>query len=479
MKKIIIRVVLVFLGLLLIYTVFNQFDAGVPVSKFTPDDLLKPVYSADNGFYKLWSLSEPDDVDVTSTEVFSKYDRLCNPAHDTSKFIEIHNRNRASTYLEFSRARLERLKEKIPKRGKDWTNHPEQGGVNWIDNILLKRDETVVMGQELAVWTARYQKLIDSTIYVDNMLLRFDAPIPNLLAWLITAKYYNIQQMMLAVDGNWEEATTRLLAHTASCKRMIKGSHVLINNLVGKAVLTHTLRALGAIMERKECPKSIYRQIFNGLPPITYLEYGSHYNFIAEIFFLQSIYQLGYDAEGKKLSPIGHFFNNLFLQKNRTAQIAAKNLETAMTYEETPPYLWKTPYTEPGDYASGWFWWLQNPSGKILLDSIKIPNFANVTAKSNRAKAYYDMTRIAAELNMNYTPELPVEQILSKLDSYKTIDDCSGRPYRWNEQKQLLYSIGINKKDDGGTESVDKLEGDYIFPCTLFVKPVDTASAAQ
>ena len=61
------------------------------------------------------------------------------------------------------------------------------------------------------------------------------------------------------------------------------------------------------------------------------------------------------------------------------------------------------------------------------------------------------MTRISAELHLNYTPGKPVQDILNGLETYQTLlDPCSGKPYIWNGQKQILYSLGIDRDDYGG-----------------------------
>jgi hypothetical protein len=80
--------------------------------------------------------------------------------------------------------------------------------------------------------------------------------------------------------------------------------------------------------------------------------------------------------------------------------------------------------------------------------------------------------KISAELHLNYDPDKPVQEILNSLESYKLLDPCSGKPYKWNDEKQLLYSIGTDRKDNGGeTNLYHKIEGtDFAIPVILYLK---------
>jgi hypothetical protein len=141
-----------------------------------------------------------------------------------------------------------------------------------------------------------------------------------------------------------------------------------------------------------------------------------------------------------------------------------------LKYEKTPPYQWETDLKAPKKLASGWFWWLQNPMGKVFLDNIGHPSFKSIILKSYISKTHYDMLRISAELHLNYTPAKSVTEILSGLETYKELDPCSGKPYIWNDEKQILYSIGTDRKDDNGKEQRHFISGDFVIPVILYLK---------
>ncbi|UCH98001.1 MAG: hypothetical protein JSV88_14425, partial [Candidatus Aminicenantes bacterium] len=92
--------------------------------------------------------------------------------------------------------------------------------------------------------------------------------------------------------------------------------------------------------------------------------------------------------------------------------------------------------------------------------------------KSYMKKAVYDMVRISAELHLKYDPDKPVQEILNGLEAYKTLDPCSGKPYKWNDEKQLLYSIGTDRVDNAGETNIyRKIAGsDYAIPVILYLR---------
>ncbi|MCP4146659.1 MAG: hypothetical protein GY757_02820, partial [bacterium] len=169
----------------------------------------------------------------------------------------------------------------------------------------------------------------------------------------------------------------------------------------------------------------------------------------------------------------------LFLQENRTLNFANRYYAEIIKLERTPPYKWKDDNIKKELAKDGIFWWLQNAAGKSILDVYGISdepgkNHYNFIYKTYKRKAIYDMVKIAAELHLNYNAEKPTGEILKNLNSYKSlIDLCSGKPYVWNEDKQLLYSISTDRKDNGGTKRRPgkKIEEtDVVLPVILYLK---------
>jgi hypothetical protein len=145
-----------------------------------------------------------------------------------------------------------------------------------------------------------------------------------------------------------------------------------------------------------------------------------------------------------------------------------------IAFDMQEPFQWKADPVEE-NYAAqekraGTFRWLRNPVGKILF-RIAIPNVSQLIVSSYRIRTYYDMTRILAELHMNYSTERNVLDILKELDSYKTHDPCSGKPYAWNKKKGMLYSIGTDRVDNEGADDPHTFtDTDFAIPVVLKTK---------
>ncbi|MCX6581632.1 MAG: hypothetical protein NT166_15770 [Candidatus Aminicenantes bacterium] len=478
--KIITWTLRVFIGLLVIFVAFNQFDAGKFTAVFQAQDFPPVSFNVENGYYRLMALGEAQETDIMAEPTVIKYRRLFDPQYDNKKYIEEWDH---SAYRNMFGKELEFIRSKIRKTS--------TGRSNWIDGFInLEADwsETVLASEEniLAVksrWQGyldRYQKMLECKQFEDFSLPQPQYITPNLLAWLQVGRVYIVVNMLDAMQGNWDQGVRNLLAHVDFCKRSVAGSRLLINNLIAKAMTRNTLYGLVSLMNRQECPKEIYQTILNGLPPIRYEEYGGRKSLMFE-YLLGRPTKESINLIYKDLNGFNRMVLRLLFQENRSQKYFYDIMATVARYDQTPPSQWnpgleKLQPQEPSD--KGWFWWLQNPTGKnMLYKSSMWTNstgmFHSIVPKSHQLKILYDLTRVSAELHLKYDPEKPVMETLLTLDTYKTPDPGSenGKPYSWNEQKHLLYGLGIDRKDDNGKMDYgNPLDSDFAIPVILYVK---------
>ena len=460
MKKIIIRILSVLVGLLVLYVVINLFDAGEPTADFSAQDIPTGTFDKSNGYYRLWTLIEPEGTDVQADEVINRVRRMFDPQHpefEDGKYIvefdlETHKK-KGSVF--------KKLKLLWPKAYDD---------KEWVRSMLSQKKTVRKFRKEFKVYLERYRRLIDTEVFEDFTLLRWDSPIPNLLAWLRIAKLYIGINVLDAVEGNWQQGVSNILDQLDFGKRAVKGSHVMITDLVAKAVTQVSIKAIVDLMNQKECPREVFQQVLDRTPPLEYDEYGSRTSFIGEGLAVPSYFEFVAKTKGF----LARFLYWIFFHKNRIKKVHYANASNLLKYEKTPPYKWEKDLEEAPALCTGWFWWLQNPLGKSWYDKDKVfGNLHKVIYKSYRLKAFYEMLRISAELHLNYTPDKPVRAILDGLESYRTLQDsCSGKPYVWNDEKQILYSIGIDREDNGGeTQQYERIKGmDYPIPVILYLK---------
>lgn len=281
--KVISRILLVLAALLIVFVIFNQFDAGKNPRAFTTKDLPQANFDKNNGYYRIWALSELPQADINSDAVINKYRKIF--------------------YPEFNK---EHIKKFVYKEYKDMFS--ARGGEK-IKAVFKKAG----------------------------------------LKW-------NPYQ------GNWQEGVGNILAHVTAAKKAVKGSRLLITNLIGKIILRDAVYALADLMNREDCPRQIFEMVFHGLAAIEYEEYGSGNSIISEYLIVSRI------LDGDLYSRDYNFFLRLFIQKNRTKNYIYDYYSKMIAYEKTPPYQWESPIPERPDYTGGGFWWLQNFQGKVIFD---------------------------------------------------------------------------------------------------------------
>jgi hypothetical protein len=455
MKKIMIRFLLVLLVLVIGYLAFNQIDAKPYRSKYGEASAVAPgAFEKTNGYYRLWTLTEPKEVDIETDTAILPYRRLFDPAFDNDRHIREFSQEKYKKKFEYPLALREVIG--VIKVGRDWPSALEK----YQEQLTKAREEYGFM-------LDRYEKLIDCDKFNDFSLARIDTPIPNLLAWLHTAKLSIALDIMAAQNGNALEAAAHLLRHLRFAAKASANGRTLITNLVAKAVARMSIEALNDIMNQKDCPPQVSQLVYEQTSTrLTSDEFGSRLPLICEMSFPP-------DLNFSKESWFSRMKYKLLYQKNRTRNARIRFMEGIIQREQTPPYQWNNEPLEWKPLSTGAFWRLQNPVGKVLLDVANSDNFIGVIYKSYMLKTFYDMVHIAADLHRNYDPARPVQAQLNDLPSYRELPDpCSGRPYIWNEAKQILYSIGIDRRDNQGEtrDFQSWQDSDYALPIITFAK---------
>jgi hypothetical protein len=471
MKKTILRslfvILLVIVALLVLFIVVNRFDDTL-TDIYSEKDIPAASLEKDNGFYLLWAYGEAPDVDITSDKIIAKYRKLFDTSTNYKAVVKNWDHN------PYKNMYTTHFRSKYKKTGINDSLKKDISQKDWCQAILSNKANILPLDPDLQVLYDRFQMMIDSPKFEDFTTLEALAPLPNLLAWLHGAKLYTGVNMLRAIEGNWETGVSRLLDQVDFAKRAVKGSRFLIVNLVSKAIMHFPLQGIANLMNRKDCPESVYRLILDRMPPLKFEEYGTSNTLKCEVIAFSFNYvddPLSFD-EGH-FSLFEKLAVKLLLQKNKTKNYCDTFFKKYIEMEATPPYKWVSDKIDVKPLEFGPFWWLSNAGGKLLLENYGADRgkYA-VIYKTYHRKASYDLVRISAELHLKYDPEKPVQETLNSLDSYKTIDLCSGKPYKWNDEKQILYSVGTDRADNKGeTLAYTQIEGtDYAIPIVLFLK---------
>lgn len=474
MKKLLFKIILIIIAIIALWAGFNlitdisepRFDAAKDydtsnIISFL-NDLFPPIpVTRENGFFKLWTLSEPLDVDIDSDELFKTQKKLNDPETATIQGIKDWYENKWNKKKRAFNKELTKKRREIFKKSTPWDNYPQFANKDWGRVIIKEKKYVLEMQKLLQPLLDRYEKVIEAEYFEDYTLIvlekdkvNFTAPIPNLLTWLYVAKQHTAINILNALEGDWVNSTDKLIEHVEFAKKATKGSRTLITNLIGKAVQKITLFGIASIMNQPDCPSEVFELLLRKLDEIEDDEYGSVKPLLAEGFSMSQVKS----------------FNPLF-QKNRTKKYYFDHLSKILKNEKTPPYKWADDIQNKTNVKRGFFWWVQNPFGKHHYKEYHI-NLPTIVLKSWQLKTTYDMVRISAELHLKYDPAKSVQENLNELELYKShFDPCSGKPYKWQKKKQMLYSFGADRDDDGGKDGpLVSWDADFFIPVHLYIK---------
>ncbi len=160
MKKIMIRVLLLLLVLVVGYLAFNQIDARPDAPALAAPPALAPeVFEKSNGFYRLWTLTEPKDVDIETDAAILPYRRLFDPAFDNNLHIKEFKKNKKSIKFQ-----------------KSWGKHSKAMAVgrDWLSGLIKYQEQLRKASEEYGFMLARYEKLIHCESFIDFSLVRTD-----------------------------------------------------------------------------------------------------------------------------------------------------------------------------------------------------------------------------------------------------------------------------------------------------------------
>ena len=465
MRRIVIIIFSVLAVLIILYSVINLWDAKLNPNAYTSADLPDASFDRSNGFYILWGLAESADVDVQSEEYTLKIRQLFDPEFENDDYMDPFDQKKYVRKFKAYGGAIDEL------------SLPNSFDKGWITVLSSQADKIKKARQEAAVPLGRYQQLINTPKFEEFTLPRFSAPIPNVLAWVKVARLYLADCGSSAVNGKWEESVVNIINHMDFVKKAAASVKTLILNAVAKSLLRSSLQALVGILNHPECPESVYPLVLSRMPPLKYEEYGSRNSLIFECLSCFAMVEHLHDADAfnhaklkfPKFLPVA-----LLLQKNRTRNYFYEFYSRMIAFDMQEPFRWTADPVEENYTAqekrAGTFRWLRNPVGKILF-RIAVPNVSQLIVSSYRIRTYYDMTRILAELHMNYSTERNVLDILKELDSYETYDPCSGKPYAWNKKKGILYSIGTDRVDNEGADNFfTGTDTDFAIPVVLKTK---------
>ena len=457
MKRKILRRLAVGVGIVLVFLVafvaINLSDAPRPDRVFTPADLAPASLDKENRYFRMMAFSYPGDVDIKAPEVMERIRRFSEPGvlmRDPAVFDSLIRAHRGATGSLSVQGDSRFLKDVI--------DHPE-----WIS---AHKEQAAVLIKQNPVLVERFKGLLDASRIEDFSLPAYSYPVADAVLVSVMARLFLVKNVLDVQAGDWDKGIKGILEQIALFRKLGAGSRQVVNRILSYNQLRQSLRMLARLINQEGCPEDILHLTLNQLEALDEPSLGIRnlliFDFLSALRGLDDIDH----AKGDAFESVGvlsaglwpdpsdwlNFLSRfgIFLHRNRTMQYYLDEIAAVLSMERRAPYLWRTGDGErPAVYpCKGWFWWFRNPVGKAYM-SIGFANHRPLILQKFQIMALVDLVRIAARCRLRCREEA-LSDIQAELARYAEIDPFSGKAYRYRNDKQVVYSLGVNGVDDGG-----------------------------
>ncbi len=452
-KLFILFVILLALGIF--FLISNLSDANLPDSnEFSGKNLLPLNSDPDNGYLRYWTLWLPEGEDPEAESVmhpllfyFTNHDSA-----DTAKIKEALLLIKKLTLAEHL---------KIP----EYLDF-EAGNRHIIcEYVLSQKKDIREFRKQYSYLLARYSRMVNSEFFQDLTPLRAIPLTPLPWNWNNVNTMFVSSAVLTALEGDWEPGISDILATINFGLKYLETSRTLHTYLLARVTLYISLFSVYSMMNQAQCPDFVFEKVLKNLPPLHNWNSLSKNMLIGEYLNQMDLIYIGPSSqdlihETTNVSP----YKELFLQPRRTAGYFRELFSIYIQYAQIPPFKWKSSpeiITRKliDSKTSGLFWWWKNLTGKKIFkifgkeSSIIVDNLKDI----NAFRCFYDMVRLAAIIHLGHRSKLPIDQVLNHKEFIDSTDPFSGKPYIWSSEGEYLYSVGVNRKDEGGNEYSDDL----------------------
>ena len=457
----------------------NLFDTGTGPDSASPP-LPQPPASLEPGgcFFILWGFAEPPGTDP-SAEAYGRQvsELLASPRRDS------HSRARFGLWLT-------RLNADYRQYWQGASFYFPLQGEEIASYFAAHRAQVAERQERFSILLRRYRGVLQAGEMRDFTPQGWEFPSRSYLLAANVAKLFAASRVLAALDGDWLQAGEELLEAADAGFRLIASGRTLTVNTLGKSMVELSLSALASLLNRPECPPRLARLVLERLPDRPARDFGTaavrsfmlagfaaalervktegivdpfllkdYFRDPATFFALERLVAIS----GPRPFAVFHALAAFFVQKNESIAMMRAFWEEVGALEETPPWRWKaTPLRRrrTSGAAAGPFWWLRNPVGKMMVSSavpFNWPILQHYVYRSHELKARFDLTRLLVRARLALDEGMKLDEVrLSRLLSADgSLDPFGGRAYRFSRERQALYSVGADRRDNFGREKPD------------------------
>lgn len=300
----------------------------------------------------------------------------------------------------------------------------------------------------------------------------FDTPLPHVGEWIKMGRVWAVQARYERLAGRYADATAAGISLLQFAALIQREPECLIQYLVGMALLDLGLTQVRDLARDSHMPRGELARLSDalnelgpsasGLTRALKIEYKVAANTIDQLcegkLSLTELASMSSDQppawlKGKRLS--GYFFQPNATKEAFANFYRAKIAEAALPYAEMQ---WG-----PGEnfltFTGGWMQMLLRPNavGKIFF-SIAVPSVDRILERRCRLDCDLAATRllVACHQVRNQTGRFPdnLQSLTPAFLSAIPADPFDGHPFRYDPSRKILYSVGQDLQDSGGSTNV-------------------------
>lgn len=481
MTKFLFRALLAGLALFVILVALNRLDKRKAPAAYGESDMPPSSLEAANGAFWLLFLGEPESEGLDIESKIPEYRELLGRLE-----------------------RVERLTWQVPPRsrslgGRYWQAisdipFPQPPDRDWPGFLRAERDHLSRLRIELPILLRRYERMIRCETVADfGYRVEWDRPYALQSFVLATGRLHAALAVIDAEGGRWPQAAEELMASFRFGERLSDAAQSVFFYNLGRALVDTALEALAGLLSLPGCPAQVAESLLASLPPLSPIRFSARAALVGEFLWaseriergdrwLQSEIALREIVPGRRGDQARLALNvllarelgtgpylqlrkaafELFLMKNRTREYFRDSLGWLLALDASPPFRWGSSGEEaPGlnGLSLGWLW---NPSGKLYYEGLDPARQKRSVERKHLTRAFYDLIRISAALHLRGDGTGSAGKWPEGLGPRGARDPFTGRPYGWDPDRGLLWSAGLDGKDDRGDP-----ERDLVLPVTL------------
>lgn len=300
-------------------------------------------------------------------------------------------------------------------------------------------------------------------------------PVPKMMPWMNMGRFLAVRVSAIDRAGRSVEALGEACKLVRFAQRMENGRGCLVVYLVASSARHGAEQQIRMILRKADLGPAELRAFARQLEGCEVDGMGLADTFRIEYMFMARIYETGFDGlvSNRRLTPASvmnpwRFLWSRFIYKPNQTKRVLRDYLRAEVDNSTKVYSQLCHAPLPFDpensdrtslawrfvecYVSG------NGIGNILLPAVPAAMQPQVRgALRDRVRSRVTVTLVALKAYRVRTGRLPAtlaELVPDYLDAVP-IDDMDGQTLRYSARKKVLYSVGTDLADDGGSKDED------------------------